>query len=93
MLILVLLVALVGGAGLSRPSEASFKDYYTASLQNQNGGGGALGDWLGKVKADGDLKDLAYHNYIVCATVEKDGKVAYWGAFSRWFKGSSPAAK
>ena len=88
-LILVLLVALVGGAGLSRPSETSFKDYYTANVQNQNGGGGGLGDWLGKLKADSDFKDLKYRNYLVCATVEKEGKVAYWGLFSRWFKASA----
>lgn len=85
-LIFVLLLALGGGAALSRPSEAHFKSYYTAQLQNQPGGSNAVADWLLDTKAKMELKDLQYTHRVVYATVEKEGKVVYLGLFSRWFR-------
>lgn len=85
LLILALAIALLGGAALSRPSEASFQKMMTAKLEQKAGGGNFIQQVFHKSKVDRYLKDCTYHSRVLWAEVEKDGKVIYVGAFSKWF--------
>jgi hypothetical protein len=84
LIILALLLALLGGAALSRPSEASFKELTARKMQAESGGG-FLDKLLLQTKIDNYLSDCTYTNRVLWADVEKDGVVIYSGAFSKWF--------
>ena len=97
-IIAVLAVLLCAGAASSRPSEESFKTWYRqrakllavagvatpAPHRNlvdrifHRGGSAAAED------PDSYLEKCVYHDRLLWADVEKDGKVVYSGAFSRW---------
>ena len=84
LLILALVLILLGGAAISRPSEASFKDMAAKKIQAA-GGSGFLDKLLLQGKIDDYLGACTYTNRVLWANVEKDGKVIYVGAFSKWF--------
>jgi hypothetical protein len=95
----VLVLALGGGAWLSKPSETSFGDM----IHKKMASGGSQKDDLvqlilhgGKGKADVFLQSCQYHDHVLWATVERDGKRIYTGAFSTWFANDlslTPATK
>ena len=97
-IIAVLAVLLCAGAASSRPGEESFKTWYrqrakllavaavAAPPQHKN----LLDRIFHHGKSDGVedpdsyLEKCVYHDRLLWADVEKDGKVVYSGAFSRW---------
>lgn len=84
LLILALLLILVGGAWLSRPSERSFRDYVSARMtQDQDN---LLGKTIATVAADRYLDGVTYNNRFVYATITRADRVEYVGAFARWFR-------
>ncbi|HEY8668128.1 MAG TPA: hypothetical protein VIL86_15880 [Tepidisphaeraceae bacterium] len=83
-IILVLLVALAAAAFFTRPSETSFKDYIAA--QNQSQGAGILKTLGREWKAQSLLSECKYQDKYLWVEEQVDGKPAYVGAFSHWFK-------
>lgn len=87
LLILILTVLLCGGAYLSKPGEQSFRDL----IQKKVADTGQKDDLVqlilhgGKGKADVFLSQCQYKDHVLWATVERDGKKIYTGAFSTWF--------
>jgi hypothetical protein len=92
LIIVVLLVLLLAGAALSRPSEESFKAFYRSQVAPQNQG--LLDKVLGEAKINDYLSRTTYKNRVLWADVEHEGKVVYTGAFSHWFsRAKSPAVE
>jgi hypothetical protein len=91
LIIVVLFLALAGGAALTCPSEASFKAWYTQRAKSQ--GGNFVEKIFEQSKIDGYLKDCTYKSRIVWADVEKDGQVIATGAFDHWIARGAEAAK
>ncbi len=89
LIILVLLIIAVGGAALSKPSQASFQDFYAA----QAGSGGGVKGELESMAAKEYAKTFTYNDHIVYSDVSKDGKVVFTGVFSHWFTRDANAAK
>jgi hypothetical protein len=82
-IILVLLVALLGGAALSRPTQDNFKEFVTAKFtQNDKG---VLTTGFDQFRADNFFKSCTFSNRILWTDVQKDGQTVYTGAFSHWF--------
>jgi hypothetical protein len=87
LLILILTVLLCGGAYLSRPSEQSFRDM----VHRKAADAGQKDDLVqlilhgGKGKADVFLSSCQYKDHVLWATVEREGKKIYTGAFATWF--------
>ena len=88
LLILLLLVVSCGGAFLSRPSEQSFRDMIHRKMDTGEGKDGIVQTLLrgGKSRGDAYLESCKYQNKVLWATVERDGKKIYTGAFSTWFE-------
>jgi hypothetical protein len=82
-IILVLLVALLGGAALSRPTQDSFKQYITAKYTQSDKG--LLTTGWDQFRADNFFNSCTFNNRIFWTDVQKDGKSIYTGAFSTWF--------
>lgn len=84
LIILVLLLLLAGGSWLSRPSEQSFRDFVSDRMsQDQDN---LLGKTIASVASDRYLNDTRYNNRVVYATITRDDRVEYVGAFARWFR-------
>lgn len=87
LLILILALALCGGAFLSKPSEQSFREM----VKRKAAESGQKDDLFqlilhgGKGKADVFLDSCKYQDRLLWATVERDGRKIYTGAFSTWF--------
>lgn len=90
LVILALLVLIVVGAALSRPSEESFQSWYRQQASAQQGGN-VLQQVIGQGLAEMALKDYQYHNYILWSDETRNGQTAYVGAFSHWFSQSGAA--
>jgi hypothetical protein len=90
LIILILTVVLCGGALLSKPSEQNFRDMIRKKVAE----GGQKDSLIqvilhgGKDKADVFLSSCTYHDWLLWATVEREGKTIYTGAFSSWFASS-----
>ena len=82
-IILVLGLALVGAAFLSRPSEASFREQVKNHLESNSSG--FADKLLVDAKADFYMKTVRYEDHYLWATIHKDGKTIHYGAFGRWF--------
>jgi hypothetical protein len=82
-IIFVLLLALLGGAALSRPTQDSFKQYITAKYTQ--GDKGLLTTGWDQFRADDFFKSCTFNNWILWTDVQKDGKTIYTGVFSTWF--------
>ena len=82
-IILLLLIALLGGAALSRPSQDDFKRYitqqYTQSDKNP------FSTALDQARADAFFNSCTISNRILWSTVQRDGRTLYTGAFAHWF--------
>jgi hypothetical protein len=90
LIILILLVIAVGGAALSKPSQASFNDFYAAQASS---GGGLLKGTLESMAAKEYARTFTYKDHIVYSDVSKDGKVVFTGVFAHWFVRDQAAAK
>jgi hypothetical protein len=88
LLILILLAVSCGGAFLSRPSEQSFRDMVHKKMDTGEGKDGLVQAILrgGKSRGDAYLEGCKYQDRLLWATVERDGKKVYTGAFSTWFE-------
>jgi hypothetical protein len=82
-IILLLLVALLGGAALSRPSQDNFKQFINAKFTQ--GDKGVLTTGFDQFRADNFVKSCTFSNRIFWTDVQKDGQSVYTGAFSHWF--------
>jgi hypothetical protein len=90
LIILVLLVIAGGGAAISKPSQASFQDYYAASA---TAGAGGIKGTLEAAAAKEYAQTFTYQDKIFWANVTKDGKTVFTGAFAHWFVRDQAAAK
>lgn len=89
LLILILTIALLGGAALSRPSEADFKSFIKQQAEATQSS--FFGKFGADVWADNYVKSCTFKNNVVCTQVQKDGKTVYTGAFSHWWGGGLKA--
>ena len=83
LIILVLVIIVLGGLALSRPSEESFKAYYRQRVAKQDPG--LLDKIFHESRVNEYLGQTTYTNRILWADVEHQGKTVYTGAFSKWF--------
>jgi hypothetical protein len=92
LLILILLVISCGGAYLSKPSEQSFRDMIHNKMEKGDSKDGLVQLILrgGKGRADSFLDSCKYQDHVLWATVEREGKKIYTGAFSTWFANDLP---
>jgi hypothetical protein len=86
--ILILLIALVGGAVLSKPSQKDFAVMIRQKMSAEKG------DNLlkvifsgGKDKTERYLQGCTFKDRGVWMDVERDGQRVYTGAFGHWFGG------
>jgi hypothetical protein len=84
-------IALAGGSFLSKPSEASFKDMIRKKMETPQKDDLISVIFKSKSDADKFLEKCHYKDRIFWATVEKDGKTVYTGAFATWFAGDLKA--
>ena len=90
--IIALLVISLGGAYLSRPSQADFTNFIKA----QNGAvaqPASIGDVVkvakGTFATDIYLQTLTFQDYRLWTTVAQNGQTQYVGVFAHWWKLSS----
>ncbi len=83
LLILVLALALSGSAFFTRPTEADFHDYVAKELYPP--GGNLIDQFTRDAKVKSFLENAHYKDRYLWVEVERDGKIAYTGAFSHWF--------
>lgn len=86
LLILILLAVLGGGAWLSKPSEAGFKEMILKSAGASDKKD--LADYIlhgFKGKSEQFLDNCKFHDRIFWVSVECNGKTVYTGAFNTWF--------
>lgn len=84
LLILILLIVLAGGAFLSRPSEASFREYIHNEMQKRSDD--LIGGVLSGMAADRYLDQVQFRDRYLWTTIRRENKVEYVGLFSRWFR-------
>ncbi len=96
-IILALLVVSIGGAYLSRPSQADFANFIKA--QNGATNTTSIKDILkaatGTFSTDVYLQSVTFNDYKIWTSVSQNGQTQYVGLFSHWWKlssGSSGAA-
>lgn len=82
-LIVVLLIALLGAAFYTRPSEADFTRYFE-SRQTAGDSNMVKAGW-DQLKADQFVKGCTFNDRLLWVDVQKDGRTIYTGAFSHWF--------
>jgi len=97
LIILALLLLLVAGAFLSRPSPQSLKPYLqqkTAAASTGGGGaGGLIQGLLSDAQVDAFMKSCTFKDRLLWVDVERDGQTVYTGAFAHWWqRGSSAGA-
>ena len=82
-IILLLFLALLGGAALSRPTQDDFKNYITKQYTQADKN--LLSAGFDQFQADAFFNSCTFNNRIVWTDVQKDGKTIYSGAFAHWF--------
>jgi hypothetical protein len=82
-IILVLLLALAGALAWTRPSRADFDAYVHAQMQSRQQT--PLGQLMAGLEAKQFLEACTYKNFVLWATIQKDGKTVYFGLLSHWF--------
>lgn len=83
LIILVLAVLLCGGAYLSRPSEADFREYLAE--HRKTNAGNTLSDILGGWRLESELSGSVFKDRYLWVTVEQGGRTAFVGAFSNFW--------
>ena len=86
LLIVILTLLLCAGAFLSRPNQQQFKAYLTDRYAK--GSTNPLSRFLSSAHADQFIRDSEFKDRLLWVDVQKDGKIAYTGAFSTWFERS-----
>lgn len=84
LVILILLLVLIAGAALSRPSEQSFRTYLSQNINKPDAN--ILEKTIGGYVADRYFESATYQNRLVYATITRSGRIEYVGAFGRWFR-------
>ena len=86
-IIFVLLILLVGGAFVSRPTKQSFETYVREQmkLNNSNLIARMLSDW----QIDGYLNSVEFKDRYLWVEVAQNGKTQFVGAFSKFFSMTS----
>jgi hypothetical protein len=82
-IIFLLLVALLGAATFTKPSEDDFKRFVVAKATQADSNIIKAG-W-DQYQADSFVKNCTFNNRILWMNVQQDGKTIYTGAFSHWF--------
>jgi len=82
-IIFLLLVALLGGAALSKPNEDDFKRFIVA--KTTQGDSNLIKAGWDQYQADEFVKKCTFNNRILWTSVQQDGKTIYTGVFSHWF--------
>ena len=83
LIILLLLIALLGGAALSRPSQDDFKRFMTQQFTQSDKN--PFSTAIDQVRADAFVNSCTVNNRILWSTVQRDGHTLYTGAFAHWF--------
>lgn len=83
LIIVVLFVFLLGGAFLSRPSQADFKRYVTDQSTANDHNFLTVG-W-DRLQSDQFVQRCTFNDRLLWVDVQKDGKTIYTGAFGHWF--------
>jgi hypothetical protein len=83
LIILLLAIALVGGAFLSKPTKQSFRKLVRQHYQAQSDS--AADKLLVEARVDAYMKSVEYRDKYLFATMERDGKRISTGAFAKWF--------
>jgi hypothetical protein len=89
LIILALLLLLVAGAFLSRPSPESLRPYLQQKMSAPGGGGGVGGIVQGlfnDAQLDAYMKSLTFKNRLLWMDVEREGQTVYTGAFAHWWQ-------
>jgi hypothetical protein len=89
-IILVLLAIAGGGAAISKPSQASFADFYANYAA---AGAGGIKGTIEAAAAKEYAQTYTYQDKIFWASVTKDGKTVFTGAFAHWWVRDETAAK
>jgi hypothetical protein len=83
-LILILMLALLVVAFLTRPNEQSFRQYVAGPVER------STDTPLGRVTLSVDpprlSEDYNFQDRYLWTQIERDGETVYVGAFSNWFK-------
>jgi len=82
-IIFLLLMALLGAAALTKPSEDDFKRFVTAKSTQADSNIIKAG-W-DQYQADEFVKTCTFNNRILWMSVQQNGQTIYTGAFSHWF--------
>lgn len=86
-IIVLLLLALLGAAFTSCPTEASFREQVKRHLESTSAN--FADQLLVEARADFYMRTVKYENDYLWSTIRKDGKTVHVGAFGKWF--GSPA--
>ena len=91
--IVVLLLALVLGMALTRPSEQEFRSWFTQVASKQEGN--LVQQLVRQATISAYLDQCTYHNRFLWADVSRDGETLYTGVFGHWVvrKAARPATK
>jgi hypothetical protein len=81
--IFLLLIALLGAAALTKPSEEDFKRFIVA--KTTQGDSNIIKAGWDQFQADEFVKKCTFTNRILWVTVQQDGKTIYTGALSHFF--------
>ena len=96
LIILALLLLLIAGAFLSRPSAESLRPYLQQKMSAPTGGsgvGGVVQGWRNDAQRDAYMKSLTFRNRLLWMDVQRDGQTVYTGAFAHWWqRGQANAA-
>ena len=91
LIILALLVVLVAGAFLTRPSAASFETFVKSTAAPAKL---SLAGVVGGLETDSYLHSITFHDRLLWTFVAQNGQTQYVGAFGHWFTtGSAPTNK
>lgn len=88
-LIVVLFVALLAAAFISRPAPADFKRFITD--QTTGADTNALKVGWDQYKADQYVQHCAFSDRLLWVDVRQDGKTIYTGALGHWFSHAQAA--
>jgi len=83
LLILILFIALVAAAFLSRPSEASFND--KVKKDRESNPSGLVARISSDVSADLYAQSFHYNDHYLWTSMDRGGKAVYVGLFGHWF--------
>jgi len=91
LIILILSLALLFAAGLTRPSEQDFSQFLKSQAQSTQT------TFIGQIGADiwasNYAKGCTFKNRLLWTEVQKDGKTVFTGAFGHWWGGEKSEKK